>query len=81
MARGWESKSVEMQLETADANRSRPKALEPSAEEIEKLRQRHSLELSRTRIVNDLARAANPRYRELLQASLEFLDQKLKRLE
>ncbi len=81
MARGWESKSVEMQLESAEANRCRPTSLEPSAEESEKARERQTLGMSRTRILNDLAKASNPRYRQLLLASLEFLDQKLKRLE
>jgi hypothetical protein len=46
-----------------------------------KNKERDSLELSRVRILNDLEQSANPRYREILSASLEHLDQKLKLLD
>jgi hypothetical protein len=43
-------------------------------------RERESLELSRTRVLQDLAAAVNPKYREVLERSLGFLDEKLKAL-
>jgi len=76
MARGWESKSVESQMEAAAARRAQP-ASGLSVEEAQILRQRESLKLSRTRILHDLEKATNPRYRDQLKAALLHLDQKL----
>jgi len=45
--------------------------------EAERLRQRESLLLHRTRVVHDLETAQNPRYRETLAAALKHLDDKL----
>jgi hypothetical protein len=45
------------------------------------LRERERLELSRTRVLHDLDTATNPRYRAMLEASLQFLDQKLAELD
>ncbi len=77
MARGWESKAVESQIEAAEARISRQKAVQASAEQVSFERERESLELSRTRVLQDLAAAANPKYRELLERSLHYLDEKL----
>jgi hypothetical protein len=76
MARGWESKSVESQMESAATRRSEP-VIGLSVEQAQVLRQRESLELSRTRILHDLEKAVNPRYRDQLKAALLHLDQKL----
>jgi hypothetical protein len=76
MARGWESKSVESQMETAATRRTEP-VIGLSVEEAQLLRQQESLKLSRTRILNDLEKATHPRYREQLKAALLHLDQKL----
>ncbi|HTR36230.1 MAG TPA: hypothetical protein VMH80_10025 [Bryobacteraceae bacterium] len=76
MARGWESKSVESQMESAES-RAVAKKPKVSPEESERARQRESLMLSRTRVVNDLERAQNPRYRATLEAALKHLDDKL----
>jgi hypothetical protein len=46
-------------------------------EELARQRERESLELSRTRVLHDLASAKNPRYRESLQAALQHLEAKL----
>ncbi|HMF78230.1 MAG TPA: hypothetical protein VK604_21410 [Bryobacteraceae bacterium] len=77
MARGWESKAVESQIEAAEDRLKRSNALAQSAAEHSLQRERESLELSRTRVVQDLASAANPKYRALLEQSLRFLDEKL----
>jgi hypothetical protein len=80
MARGWESKSVESQME-ALGDRHIAAAPERSPEELARERERESLELSRTRVLQDLAAASNPKYRELLERSLSFLNDKLAALE
>ena len=51
------------------------------AAEIIRQRERESLELSRTRVLQDMEKAANPRYKDMLQQSLLFLDQKLAALD
>ncbi len=80
MARGWESKAVESQMEAAEERASQLKKARVSAEQIQLQRERESLELSRTRVLQDLEAASNPKYRELLQRSLGYLDEKLKAL-
>jgi hypothetical protein len=77
MARGWESKSVEEQMEAAEERATHARAQELSDLEIAAQKERESLELSRTRVMSDLASATNPRYREILQKSLDFLNEKL----
>ena len=77
MARGWESKSVESQMEEAEFRRERIAEAKLSADQLARQREIESLELSRVRVVNDLAEAKNPRYRESLDAALRHLDGKL----
>jgi hypothetical protein len=77
MARGWESKAVESQIESAEADGSTSKRAQLSAEQIRRERELESIELSRTRVLQDLAIAVNPRYRELLERSLQFLDERI----
>jgi molecular chaperone GrpE (heat shock protein) len=81
MARGWESKAVESQIEAAATRSEQSRVNQVKAAEISLQRERESLELSRTRVLQDLANAANPRYKELLERSLGFLDEKLAALE
>src|SRR5579883_158144 len=80
MARGWESKSVESQIESAE---SRKKARQTPIDPVQaaKQHQRESLLLSRTRILHDIEQAQNPRYKQTLNAALKHLDDKLAELE
>ena len=80
MARGWESKSVEEQIELA-AEKAASLKSQTKVNEAEAAKQREldSLQLSRTRVMQDMASASNPRYREQLQRSLDYLDEKLAR--
>lgn len=48
-----------------------------NAEELRIQQERESIELSRTRVLQDLAAAQNPKYREMLERSLRFLDEKI----
>ncbi|MGA8027482.1 MAG: hypothetical protein WB992_10065 [Bryobacteraceae bacterium] len=77
MARGWESKAVESQIEAAERRESESKAAQISAGEMKLQKERESIELSRTRVLQDLAAATNPKYCEQLQRSLKYLDEKL----
>jgi hypothetical protein len=81
MARGWESKSVESQIESAESRRHGPPHVELTQEEIARQRERESLELSRTRVLHDIAATTNPRYRQLLEAGLRHLEAKLNALQ
>lgn len=78
MARGWESKSVESQQESAAAARagSSPRD-DPQARMRRQEQERGDLELSRTRILRELAAAVHPRHREQLEAALRHLDSKI----
>lgn len=76
MARGWESKSVESQIELAESSRGR-RGVQLTPEQIQTERERESLQLSRIRVLHDLESAKNPRYRETLSAALKHLDEKL----
>jgi hypothetical protein len=77
MAKGWESKSVEALAGVFDV---RTRTLErniPDSATLDRIRQKETMLLSRTRIVGDLKSAQNPRYRELLNRMLADLDIKL----
>jgi hypothetical protein len=80
MARGWESKSVESQIDEAGQKKptSRTRIITPA--ELDRIRQKESLALSRTRVLHDIESARNPRYRELMQRTLAELDAQLANL-
>jgi hypothetical protein len=83
MARGWESKSVEAQIDLAAAGlQSRgaavAKALDP--QRLEAIRRKENIVLSRTRVIHDLERAQNPRYKAVLTKALADLDAQLSTL-
>jgi hypothetical protein len=81
MARGWESKSVESQIESAETQVRTPFDEQIPAEELELLRKRESLNLSRTRVLRELETSQNPRYRNLMEKALADLNSELRRLE
>jgi hypothetical protein len=78
MARGWESKSVESQIEDADLRSDRNEPLTPEQREIR--RKRESLELSRRRVLQDLAAARSEVRRTALEHALAFLDEEIRKL-
>ena len=77
MARGWESKSVESQIETAESRRASRRIAPLTPEQIQITRERESLTMSRTRVLKDLESASNPRYRAQLEAALKHLEDRL----
>jgi hypothetical protein len=81
MARGWESKSVEAQIESAAGKHKTSRENELTAEQIQTQRAKENLELSRTRVQRELASSQNPRYQEILRKALADLEAKLIQLE
>ena len=77
MARGWESKDVESQVEATEAPQQQPSSGPKTPEELIREEQRKDLQLSRIRIVNDLASATHPNHRKSLEAALAHLDKKI----
>ena len=77
MSRGWESKSVESQMEEAASRRDAARRTPLTVEQIRLRSERQSLELSRTRVLRDLESTTHARRREQLQAALQHLDRKL----
>ena len=77
MARGWESKSVESQIESADEARNFTAPNLPDPATVQTQYKRDSLLMSRTRVQRDLQTACNPRYRAQLETALSYLDQQL----
>jgi len=79
MARGWESKSVETQIDMAESRlssvKSHPKAINP--QQLEVVRKRETLLLSRIRVKRELDSARNPRYKGILNKALADLDAQL----
>jgi hypothetical protein len=80
MARGWESKSVEDQInarETAQDNPGRPKR---TPEELELQAKLDGLQMVRNRTLASLQTACDSRYRAHLERVLADLDAQLKDL-
>jgi molecular chaperone GrpE (heat shock protein) len=84
MARGWESKSVESQIEDAGSSSSRSST--SSQNELLTAEQRaiwqklQDLDLSRRRVLQDLETARSPLRRTALEQALAFLDQEIRKL-
>ena len=76
MARGWESKSVQSQIESANARRGQHR-VRLTPEQIELQRKRDSLLLSRTRVLHDLEKCRDERYRKTLAEGLSYLEAQL----
>jgi hypothetical protein len=78
MARGWESKSIEAQIDAAEQHhRSAVLDETPDPEKLNLIRQKETILLSRTRVVRELNSAQNPRYKAVLNKALADLDAKL----
>ena len=80
MARGWESKSVESQIDSAEERAALAKLPKLTPEEADRKSQRDSLELSRTRVLHDIKTSKNAKYRVTLEAALKHLDDKIAKL-
>src|SRR5271167_1196399 len=74
MARGWESKSVEAQMEESRAAKPAARKAALTPEELQHQRKKADLMLSRNPIAQQLAGSGNERYAELRQRTLAELD-------
>jgi hypothetical protein len=81
VARGWESKAVESQLEEREGRESAREGQELSPEERERRARLDSLKLSRARTLEQLERAANPAHRAMLKRTLLALEKEITGLE
>ena len=79
MARGWESKSIQEQIEAARARNGESKP-HLSPEQIEIARKCDSLLLQRTRVMRDLDNCRDERYRKTLSDGLAYLEAQLTEL-
>ena len=68
-------------MEAAESRRSQPDKLSRTPEQLHREQERKSIELTRTRVLHDLAMATHQRHREQLEAALHHLDEKLKALQ
>jgi hypothetical protein len=83
VARGWESKAVADQQEEADerariARSAQEEELSP--QERERRQRLEAAKLSRTRTLEQLERATNRAYREMLQRTLRALEAEIETL-
>ena len=77
MARGWESKSVEEQVQEHQQKKGENTTKQPTAEQLESHRKREVLLLSRSRVQKDLQASQNPRHRDQLNSALADLDSQI----
>lgn len=77
MARGWESKSVEEQMEIAKDSGSKNKKQPLTDGEKRVQHERDNLKLSRAYIVHQIEASTNERYTRSLQQALSEIDEKL----
>ena len=76
MARGWDSKAVEEQIEASHNETVAPKD-QPNGEDAARKRERQGIDLARKRLLRRLEDAQNPAYQKLLRDALAELDAKL----
>jgi hypothetical protein len=80
MARGWESKSVESQIESAHSDRTSATRPLEEPESAAARRKRDSLLLARSRVMDQLHLASDARYREMMERALADLDRLLEQV-
>jgi hypothetical protein len=77
MARGWESKSVEYQMEMSQSGSAAPSKRQMTAESAEAARKKECLLLAKTHLLQQLQAAQNPRHREMMEKALSDLEKLL----
>ncbi len=81
MAKGWESKSVEEQQSLVSQTPLTEEDRERlSHERVEKVRRVQSLQMTRARVIQQMEKCTNDRYRGMLQQELDFLQAELEKL-
>jgi hypothetical protein len=77
MARGWDSKSVESQIESARSDQGNPAKQRLTPEMAAAARKRESLLLARTHLQQQIQVSQNPRHRAMLESALADLEKQL----
>ena len=77
MARGWESKSVEAQIEESNSESSANEDQTLSFEERQVLIRKSDLILSRKRVLQQLEGSTSDRYSEFLRRTLAALESQI----
>ena len=77
MARGWESKSVEDQIEEARRSQGGSEGRVQSPEEKERERKVESLKLERSRLTEQLKRARSESHQRMIRQSLEAIEKEI----
>jgi hypothetical protein len=80
MARGWESKSVEIQIEDAGSAAKADEEKPQKAQDAQVEYKREGLKLQRARVLQEMESARNPRYIKMLDDMLKHLDGELEAL-
>jgi hypothetical protein len=80
MARGWESKAVEGQIELSDNEQPEQRRRELTPAQMENHRKKQILLLSRTQVVRQIETSRNERYTEQLNRALADIDAQLAQL-
>jgi hypothetical protein len=80
MARGWESKSIELQQSQAAQEQKGKGTRALTPDEVERRTALKTLELARAAAESDLQKARNDRHREMLQRTLSSIDERMQAL-
>ena len=80
MARGWESKSVEAQVELSETDHGSSNKRRMTPDQIETARKRNGLLLARARVLHELETCQHHRRRDMLTQALADLDAQLTRV-
>lgn len=80
MARGWESKAVADQIEEGESRQKPSPQVEDSPEQRQLRDRLASLQLSKSRLLQQLERATNPAYRNVLLNGLKAVEKEIEEL-
>ena len=80
MARGWESKAVADQIEEGESRQAQAPRTETSPEERELKDRFDSLQLSKSRLLQQLERAPKPAHRNVLLNGLKAVEKELEEI-
>lgn len=81
MARGWESKAVEQQIESKSSEFVAAVNKKRTPDQVQKLIARRNLLAARAKVQHEIDATQNERYKQLLTRSLHDLDSKIAGLE
>lgn len=80
MARGWESKAVADQIEEGESARAQPNRTDLTPEQKVRQDRLASLQLSKSRLLEQLERARVPAHRNVLLSGLNAIETEIEEL-